>query len=233
MTIKTGQREYSETIPVQYQDGFVVFMGHRISVDSRVLIPRPETELLVKVSGDELDRMSSGKANIIDMCTGSGVIAIALSKRLPDLKVRAVDISSQALEVAAKNVEDAGLSKCIDLGVSDLFSSFDDTSRGVYDAIVSNPPYVSARDFEFLDPWVKAEPSIALYAGEKGMDYLNAICVNGGLYLKKNGFLALEIAYDQAFMVKEKMVECGFDGIKSFNDPNGYERVVMGWKKNG
>lgn len=232
MSARILQREYSETVPVQYEDGFVFFMGTKLKVDTRVLIPRPETELLVKIAEREIRRSNPGKSKIIDMCTGSGAIAIALAKSLPQAHIKAVDISSEALEVAEENIRDARLLGNIDILASDMFLNFNNGDEGIYDGIVSNPPYVSDRDFEFLDPWVKAEPAIALFAGKNGMDHLNNICSQSLRFLKNGGFLAVEIGYDQSLLVREKMKESGFLGIESFKDDNGHYRVTIG-RKNG
>ncbi|MFA6635762.1 MAG: peptide chain release factor N(5)-glutamine methyltransferase [Candidatus Omnitrophota bacterium] len=230
MTERTIEREYSEAIPPQYLDGFAVFMGRRIKVDPRVLIPRPETEILVRTAKDEIELSGKKKSRILDMCTGSGAVAIALAEILPDVKITAADISREALEVAEDNLRHFGFAGRIELAVSDLFSAFGNDSENLFDAIVSNPPYVSDRDFKLLDPWVKAEPAIALFAGEKGMDYLSRICEESPKFLKDGGFLAVEIGYDQYPAVTQKMAECGFSEIKSFKDENGYDRVIMGQK---
>lgn len=232
MTTRILRREYSETVPAQYEDGFTIFMGTKIKVDARVLIPRPETELLVKIAERELRRSNPEKCRIIDMCTGSGAIAITLAKSLPQAHIKAVDISREALEVAEENIREERLFDNIDILVSDMFSCFGDADEGIYDGIVSNPPYVSDRDFELLDPWVKAEPPVALFAGKNGMDHLNTICSQSLRFLKSGGFLAVEIGYDQSLLVREKMKGTGFFGIESFKDDNGHDRVIIG-RKNG
>lgn len=230
MTTIVRQREYSETVPVQYQDGFVSFMGLKIKVDPRVLIPRPETEILVRAAAKELARLDGQNYKVMDMCTGSGAIAIAMASLLPGAEVKAADISSEALEVARENVGDAGFADRIELMFSDMFSCFAAEEEASYDAIVSNPPYVSDKDFELLDAWVKAEPALALYAGKRGMDYLDILCAKSGRFLKDGGFLALEIGYDQSIIVMEKMTESGFSGMNIVKDDNGYSRVIIGWK---
>jgi release factor glutamine methyltransferase len=223
-------REYSETIPVQYQDGFTVFMGLKIKVDPRVLIPRPETELLVRVAVETLNRAIPGESKIVDMCTGSGAVAISLAGLLPKAKITAVDISAKALEVASENINNTGFPERIDIVESDIFSGFSADHEGVYDGVVANPPYVSELDLEFLDPWVKAEPVVALFGGKDGIDHLAAICSQSPKFLKKGGFLAVEVGYDQSSAVKKKMAENGFSVIKSFKDHNGYDRVIRGFK---
>ncbi len=221
--------EYSETVPFQYQQGHVRFMGAKVMVDPRVLIPRPETELLVKAAVDILAGRP-GRVDVLDMCTGSGAVAIALSRAVPAASVTACDVSRGALSVARKNIQENGLGQKIDIRVSDMFKSLKAVPGGAYDAIVSNPPYVSERDFDMLDPWVKAEPAIALYGGRDGMDYLNILCEQAPLYLKKDGFLAVEIGYDQSVRVREKMSGSGLKDVRGLRDYNGYDRVIVGRK---
>ncbi len=225
-------REYSETVPVQYEDGFSLFMGMRIKVDPRVLIPRPETEILVRTAVDELSRSSVAEPKVVDMCTGSGAVAIAISRMLPGAKIKAVDVSSEALQVAVENVGVFDLSDRIRTFASDMFSGFSSDDEEAYDAVVSNPPYVSDRDFEFLDPWVKAEPEVALRGGREGLDFLEILCEESGKFIRKGGFLALEVGYDQSRKVRDKMAENGFSRIEAIRDGNGFNRVVIG-RKNG
>lgn len=224
-------RDYSETIPVQYEEGKTDFMGLEIMVDPRVLIPRPETELLVKKTAELISSCDQASPRILDLCTGSGVIAIALAKLLQGASITAVDVSEDAVCVAKENVRKHGLEERIDLKLSDLFECFDRAIyKGSFDCIVSNPPYVSDRDYKDLDVWVKAEPKIALHAGEKGMDYLGAIIGQSLNFLRPGGFLALEAGYDQALQVRQLLSEAGFKGIRGYLDSNGYERVITGSK---
>lgn len=224
-------RDYSETIPVQYEDGRIDFMGLEIIVDPRVLIPRPETELLVKKAAELISSRDSENSRILDLCTGSGVIAIALAKLLKGACITAVDISDDAICVAKENIRKHGLSGRIVLKLSDLFEGLDkDACRGSFDCIVSNPPYVSDRDYKNLDAWVKVEPKIALYSGEKGMDHLEAIIGQSLDFLKPGGLLALEAGYDQALQVRQLLSEAGFKDITGYLDSNGYERVITGSK---
>jgi release factor glutamine methyltransferase len=201
-----------------------------IAVDRRVLIPRPETELLVEVAAEFCRGMSDGRPFILDLCTGSGAVSLALGSIVGNCRIIGSDISEDALEVAGENIRRFGKEGVIDLVVSDMFSAFGSEYEGAFDCIVSNPPYVSEQDYEKLDAWVKAEPKIALYAGKEGMDYLEVIAGHSGRFLRPGGFVAVEIAYDQADKVKNALAMNGFTGIESFRDINGYERVIAGWK---
>jgi release factor glutamine methyltransferase len=222
------QREYSEVVPPQYEDGFAMFMGLKIKVDPRVLIPRPETVMLVAQAARQLEETGRKNFKVVDMCTGSGAVAIGLSSILAGAKIKAADVSAEALEIAKENVLGHRFHDRIELVESDMFSKFGREDMRAYDAVVSNPPYVSDRDFQRLDTWVKAEPALALYAGKNGMDYIDILCKKSGMFLKKGAFLALEIGYDQSAMVQEKMKENGFLGLEVFKDPGGHDRVITG-----
>jgi len=111
-----------------------------------------------------------------------------------------------------------------------MFMNFDNTYNGKFSCIVSNPPYVSDVDYEKVDKWVKCEPKIALYGGEEGMHYLNILAKKSMLFLSDNGFLTLEIGYDQTDKVKNILKEIGYKNITSYKDFNDYERVIVGYK---
>lgn len=223
--------EYSENIPIQYQEGKCAFLGMDVMVDWRVLIPRPETELLVTVTRD-LCREKLNKAPLIlDVGTGSGNISLGLVKLIDDCCVIGTDICKDALNVTRENLKRFGYEGKVRLIDSNMFSEFyTEKHDDIFDCIVSNPPYVSKKDYEELDAWVKAEPKKALYAGEEGMDYLNIIAEESSKFLSPGGFVAVEIGYDQALKVKKKFNACGFANITSFRDFNNYERIVVGWK---
>ncbi|MFC1548438.1 peptide chain release factor N(5)-glutamine methyltransferase [Candidatus Omnitrophota bacterium] len=223
-------KEYSETIPIQYQEGTARFLGMDISVDPRVLIPRPETELLVETAAAFCRERAFRNPLILDLCTGSGIISIGLAKILRDCRIIGVDVSEEALEVARENVSRLDQEDKVELVVSDMFAAFDGKYEGSFDCIVSNPPYVSDEDYEKLDAWVKAEPRIALYAGKEGMEYLDMIACESGRFLRPGGFMAVEIGYDQSEKVRNRLDENGFVDIEGFEDINGYERVIVGWK---
>lgn len=223
-------RDYSETVPFQYEDGKAFFMGMEVLVDPRVLIPRPETELLISLAA-EMCRSRSWKSPVIlDVGTGSGVIPLGLNRLLDGISVVGVDVSKDALAVAKKNLKKFGCEHNVTLLFSDMFSVLGEERLGSFDAVVSNPPYVSKKDLSKLDAWVKAEPRIALYGGEDGMDFYRSLCREGIWFLKPGGFMAVEVGYDQAKKVKGLFAENGFSDIKSFKDFNGHERVITGWK---
>ncbi|MBF0217181.1 MAG: peptide chain release factor N(5)-glutamine methyltransferase [Candidatus Omnitrophica bacterium] len=220
--------DYSETVPVQYEKKNARFMGMDVYVDERVLIPRPETELLVKVAVDHCIREGIREPRILEIGTGSGCVSIALKIAIPESDITATDISWDALDVAGENIERLLAGDNITLIRANMFERIGTRGMGKFDIILSNPPYVSEKDYEKLDPWVKAEPKAALLGGKDGMDYLNVIVRESPEYLLRGGMVAVEIGYDQAGKVKELFGAAGFGGIESFKDSNGHERVVKG-----
>ena len=220
--------EYSETVPIQYQERKTKFKGLDLYVDERTFIPRPETELLVDVVLGKLNHNLQSKLHILELCTGSGAISIALAQNLESCNIKAIDISTQALEVAYKNIKSYMLEHEISLLHSDLFDALS-VDYNKFNCIVSNPPYVSKDDYANVDSWVQAEPSIAFLAGEEGLDCIEKIIKESVKYLIKDGFLAMEIGYDQAEKVKSFFSEYGFSNIESYLDFNGFERVIIGW----
>jgi release factor glutamine methyltransferase len=220
--------DYSETVPVQYEKKNARFMGMDVFVDGRVLIPRPETELLVKVVVDHCIREGIRAPRILEIGTGSGCVSIALKKAIPASDITATDISWDALDVAGENIERLLAGENITLIRANMFERIAARGMGKFDIIVSNPPYVSERDYEKLDAWVKAEPKIALLGGKDGLDHLIVIARESPAYLMDGGMVAVEIGYDQAAKVKELFGAAGLAGVESFKDPDGHERVVKG-----
>jgi release factor glutamine methyltransferase len=196
-----------------------------ITVNEDVLIPRPETELLVEIASDlaGAPRSVTHGKKILDLCTGSGCIAIALTKRLSDCKIVASDISDRALSVARKNAAKHSANG-IEFVKSDLFSDL----KGTFDLIVSNPPYISGPEFSKLQKEVLMEPRVALYGGEDGLDFYRRIFRGAGNFLNKGGYVAVEIGYSQARAVKDVVVNsAGFETVEVKKDFNGIDRILV------
>jgi len=218
--------DYSETIPIQYEQGYADFMETKVKVDPRVLIPRPETVLLVETSLSIIADKGMNNSRLLDIGTGSGIIPISILKRDPSCSFIACDISEDAIEVAKMNLSDNFLNEKVELVVSDVFSGIE--KRKNFDGIISNPPYVSDKDYELVDAWVKAEPEVALKGGLEGLNVYKLIIAESKEFLKEKGFLAFEVGYDQAGKVKDMMAASGFKKIKGYFDINGHERVITG-----
>jgi release factor glutamine methyltransferase len=181
--------------PVQYILGKQEFYGLDFHVSPAVLIPRPETELLVETVLQQLPRDESVK--ILDVGTGSGILAVTLASHLHHAEITAVDISLDAIGVARRNAEAHHVADRIRFVVSDLLSGLDQR-LGCFDAIVSNPPYVAETERASLSPEVRDyEPASALFAGETGLDIYRRLIPEAHNALKPNGLLALEIGHSQ------------------------------------
>ncbi len=218
---RSGEHE-----PVAYLVGRTEFYSIEFEVTPDCLIPRPETELLVQRS-IELLRKRTGPQSVCDLCTGCGIIAVAIAKNVPDVKVIATDISEPALAVAARNIEKHKLQDRIELRHGDLFEPLV-PQLDLFDLIACNPPYVSAAEYEALDRNVKEyEPRIALYAGQEGLDVYRRIAEKVAQFLKPDGILLLEIGYQQGPAVRELLEQTGlFAPIRIDKDLQAHDRVV-------
>ncbi len=215
--------------PVAYITGRKEFWSLPLEVNKDVLIPRPDTEILVEEALDICRKSAYPKMKIIDIGTGSGAIAIALAKEMPQAQIVATDISAVALRVARKNALNLGLENTIDFRRSDLFDSVDD----FFDIIVCNPPYISAQDYEKLPAGVKAfEPREALLAGESGMEFYEKLVYQARNNFKKNGWLLLEIGATQEKSVRKIIEDSGiYDNIGMRRDYAGLPRVIRARRK--
>lgn len=208
-------------IPLQQLTKEAYFYGMKFFVNENVLIPRQDTEVLV----EQVLSLSKGKENLklLDMCTGSGCILLALLANLKQASGTGVDLSEKALEVAQRNSKELGIE--VSWVQSDLF----DKVSGSYDIIVSNPPYIETSVIEGLMDEVKLyEPRMALDGTEDGLFFYREITMQAGKYLKNNGILAFEIGYNQGKAVSEFMKENGYKEVQVLQDLAGLDRVVTG-----
>lgn len=213
--------------PIQYITGHQEFMGLDFYVHENVLIPRPDTEILVEKVLELLKNRD--KPVIGDVCTGTGAIAVSLAYYIPDAFVYASDISDDALECCKMNIDKHGLESRMKLLQGDLLEPlFKEGLEGKLDALVSNPPYISKNDMESLPISVRGfEPNLALYGGEEGLDFYTRILRSADGLLKKGGILAFEIGYDQGCAVRKLIEDSGrFKNIAIVKDLAGLDRVV-------
>ncbi len=236
-TFKGFIQRRSKREPLQYIIGEEEFRGLVFKVTRDVLIPRPETELLVEEAVKIIERQRAKgkgqKAIIIDLCAGSGCIAISAAKEITESRLYATDISEKALAVAKENAKRHGAEdRIIFLQGSFLEPLKGKGLEGKIDIMLSNPPYVSKKDMEKLQPEIKEyEPPLALYGGENGLDSYRTIIPQALLYLKKGGYLILEIGYDQAKGVKDLFGKnLAYGEIEVIKDLSGIERVVKARK---
>ena len=211
--------------PIAYIVGNREFMGLDFYVQEGVLIPRPDTEILV----EEVIELAKdkGKVNILDIGTGSGAITVSLAKYLENAKVTSVDISDIALEIGKRNAMENNVVDRIDFIKSDLFSALDKNVK--FDIIVSNPPYIKREVIETLDKQVKDfEPYNALEGGIDGLDFYRAITTQAKDFLKEGGILAYEVGHDQSEDVSKLMEIDGYTNIYTRKDLQQIDRVVIG-----
>lgn len=210
--------------PIQYIIGKADFMGEKFLVDSSVLIPRDETELLVRKAIEVIEE--KGFTQILDMCTGSGCIACMIAK-LTKAQVIGVDISTEALHVAFSNMEQFKLFNRASFRKSNLFEKIRPEEK--FDMIVSNPPYVAPKFKKDIQKEVTFEPELALYTqDEKGLEFYEKITKTSKEFLNENGYLMFELGIGQGRDVANIMNENGFKDIKVLKDLAGIERVVWG-----
>lgn len=215
-------RRRAERIPLQQITGSREFMGLEFYVNEHVLIPRQDTETLV----ERVLRDYKGKnPEILDMCSGSGCIAVSLALLGGFDRVTGADISPEALKVAEKNAEHLMGVKKITLVESDLFGSFPKDRK--FDVIVSNPPYIPTKVIEELQPEVRDhEPMLALDGKEDGLYFYRRLALESGNLLKPGGAVYFEIGYDQGEAVSCLLRETGFKEIQVIQDAAGLDRVV-------
>jgi len=195
-------KKLCQGIPIQHITNRQEFMKMTFYVDENVLIPRQDTEILVEEVIKIAKKINAKK--ILDLCTGSGAIAISLAKYIDKSNITAVDISSKALNVAKLNAKNNEVEDRITFVESDLFKNL---KKEKYDIIVSNPPYIKKEVLKKLDKEVQKEPNLALDGGYDGLDFYRKIIKNADEYLKFNGYLCFEIGYDQKEDVENLLKE--------------------------
>lgn len=210
--------------PIQYIIGQADFMGEKFNVNPSVLIPRDETEILVR-KAIEIIKKHNYK-NILDMCTGSGCIACMIAK-LTDCQVMGADISTEALHCAFENMEKMELYNKATFRKSDIYSKLREDER--FDMIVSNPPYIPPQMKEAIQKEVTFEPDLALYTSDdKGLEFYEKIIKDAPKFLNKGGHLLFEIGLGQSRLVADLMNEYGFTDIQVVKDLANIDRVLIG-----
>jgi release factor glutamine methyltransferase len=220
----------SQWEPVAYITGRKEFWTFVLAVNNSVLIPRPDTEVIVEETINICRKTDSSEMRILDIGTGSGAIALALASEITGAKIVATDISPVALNLAQKNAAALRLKEKIDFRQGDLF----DPVEGIFDIIVSNPPYIATEEYEKLPTGVKDyEPREALWAGKSGLEFYEKLIYQAAGFLKKNGWLLLEIGAKQEAGVRGIMeAACFYESIEMRRDYAGLPRVMKARRKN-
>jgi release factor glutamine methyltransferase len=229
--------------PLQYILGKCEFMGLEFKLNQDVLIPRPETEILVETALKYVSQLPSDQrpscsasvhkcrsagVNILDIGTGSGCIAVSLANFLPSVKIIATDISYSALIVARENAKLNNVADRIKFVHSDLFAGLRVSGFASYDLIVSNPPYIPAQEIKKLSPEIQYEPVSALDGGGDGLDFYRHLIKESPGLLRKGGFLILEMGYNQNESIKEIFNSSEkFEVKEVVKDYNSIDRVVV------
>jgi len=242
-----GEREVSEEIeskflqlvekrtegyPIQYILGEREFMGLDFYLEEGVLIPRPDTEILVEYIIDYINkRYKNKRIKVLDLGIGSGAISLSIANYCKDVFVYGVDISDTAIKIANINKSKFGLSN-VNFYKGDLFEAIESLDlEEEFQIIVSNPPYIASEEIETLDITVKDfEPRSALDGGVDGLDFYRKITPESRKYLKDNGLLIYEIGYNQGEEVRNILIDEGFREVSILKDLQGHTRVVLGIK---
>jgi release factor glutamine methyltransferase len=212
--------------PLAYLLGVREFYGRPFLVDRRVLIPRPDTEHLVEAALART-RSISLSARVLDLCTGSGCVAITLARERPTSSVLAADVSEDALAVAAENALRLGAYN-VGFVASDLFAAFR-RGRHRFDLVTANPPYIAEGDISSLSVDIRGyEPRLALVGGADGLAFLRRIVAEAHAFLDDEGVLAVEIGSDQGRAVQELFAAAGYRDVAVQRDYGGHDRVVSG-----
>lgn len=208
--------------PVAYLLGEHEFWGMPVYVDASVLVPRPDTETVIEVArATGADR--SAPCRVLDLCTGSGAIALGLAKELPAAQIIATDVSEAAVAIARKNVARNKFEARIEVRQGDLFAP---VAGETFDLIVSNPPYIATSVIATLSAEVKREPVLALDGGADGLAFYDRICAEALAYLVPGGALVVEHGYDQAETVRARFERAGFSGVTLVHDLAKQPRVT-------
>ena len=213
-------RRRAEGEPLQHLLGTVEFCGRTFLCDKRAMIPRPETEQLVEFVKSEI---RNPKSEILDVGTGSGVIALSLAAKFPEAEVHAVDVSDDALALARENAARLGLSERVRFAKGNLL----DAIESDFDLIVANLPYVSTQDRQSLSREVLHDPEVALFAGPRGDELVRRLIEQASARLRPGGLLALEIGVDQSAALLSFLAEKNYDDIASKSDYSSTTRFLF------
>jgi release factor glutamine methyltransferase len=214
-------RRRASGVPLQHLLGTVEFLGREFRSDPRALIPRPETEQLVEAILTEIPPDSS--AAVLDVGTGSGVIAISLALARPQLRVTGCDVSEEALALAAENRASHALTERLALVRSDLLAS----APGPWDVIVANLPYVTAAEMTTLQPEVRHDPALALDGGEDGLDLIRRLIRDAREHLAPGGLLALEAGHSHAPAIATELAQHNYRDIRTLSDYQDIPRFTL------
>ena len=220
--------EIIQGMPLQYITNSQEFYGIQMYVNENVLIPQPDTEILVQEVIKIIEQKNKNKEQkdieILDMCTGSGCIAVAIATNVQNVNAMLADISREALEIAKVNAQHTNTTEKFKFIQTNMFEKVE----GKFDIIVSNPPYIETDTIKSLNKQVQNEPLLALDGGEDGLKFYRILVNEGYKYLNKDGYLCMEIGYNQKQKVEELLKQNEkYTSIYTLKDFNGNDRVVI------
>ncbi len=211
--------------PLQYIVGKWNFMGYDFYVGEGVLIPRDDTEIVVEAALDFLKDIKNPR--VIDLCSGSGAIAVSIAKMFPSSAVVALEYSDLAVEYLKKNIELNGADN-VRVFKGDVTKCYEDFENGIFDLVISNPPYIESEEIDTLQPELQFEPRMALDGGKDGLYFYRIISDKWSCKVKKGGMIAFEVGEEQFEPVAELVKKCGFENVTYRLDLQGYKRTVAG-----
>jgi len=220
-TLRELVRRRGQGEPLQHLLGTVEFCGYTFLCDKRAMVPRPETEELVQLLLQST--VHDPPSSILDVGTGSGVIALSLAAKFPEAQIHAVDLSEEALELARENAEQLGLSARVDFAKSDLLKNI----RGKFDLIVANLPYISSQDRHLLSREVLHDSEVALFGGVHGDELIRELIEQAPAHLRPGGLLALEAGMGQSEALSGVLTQKKYKDICSKNDYSGTSRFMF------
>jgi len=220
-TLRELVRRRGQGEPLQHLLGTVEFCGYTFLCDKRAMVPRPETEELVELLLQST--VHDPPSSILDVGTGSGVIALSLAAKFPEAQIHAVDLSEEALELARENAEQLGLSARVDFAKSDLLKNI----RGKFDLIVANLPYISSQDRHLLSREVLHDSEVALFGGVHGDELIRELIEQAPAHLRPGGLLALEAGMGQSEALSGVLTQKKYKDICSKNDYSGTGRFMF------
>jgi release factor glutamine methyltransferase len=221
-------RAHAAGTPLQYLVGETEFMGLRFRTDKRALIPRPETEILVDALV-KLWQSTSRPQRVLELGVGSGAIAVSLAALLPRVEVWSTESRADSAALARENARRHDVESRVHILVMDRFAALSADLEEGFDAVVSNPPYVSTDELETLPSVVRDhEPWVALHGGADGLDFHRTLCSQGLFFLAPGGTLVVEIGATQGDRVRELFGNAGLHGVRILRDYAGHDRIVLG-----
>ena len=219
--------------PVQYIIGNTDFIDIKLKVSKSALIPRPETEALAVWAVDKAKAVAGDSVRVVDLCTGTGCVALYVASKEPRAALIATDLSPEALALAAENAAALKLEGRVNFRAGDLFAALPDEHKGAIDVLTANPPYVDPADKDTLAPEVRDhEPALALFANESGLAIIRRIVSGAAEWLKPGGWLGLEFGIKQEDAVRQMAMDAKLDSIDIARDHNRKPRFLFARRNN-